>query len=166
VRSEGTRIATSRSMKSAPASARVTPLVNRASAASRQNDRFALALERLRELGAGLEAGGGPLSSSPAPTRLIDALGQSLAEHVARAESFLRSVAASRRDLLPAVVDLRADHAALTQELAELRLSATDDARCDELPLRVRRLLARVASHRSAEAALLERAAEQDANGA
>jgi hypothetical protein len=128
-----------------------------------QNGRFAVALERLRELSAGVEAGGGPLSSSPAPARLVDELVRGLADHVARTERHLQAFATSRRELLPAIVDLRADHAALTQALVDLRVVASNSERWCELPLCVRRLLAKLDTHRDAESMLLDRATESEA---
>jgi hypothetical protein len=139
--------------------ARVHPQAKHAFAGLTQHARFAVTLERLRELCAGVEAGGGPLSSSPAPRRLVDELVRGLGEHVAKTERYLQAIAAARRDLLPAVVDLRADHAALTQALVDLRLVAVNQERWGELPLRVRRLVAKVDSHRDAEATLLDLAA-------
>ncbi len=137
---------------------------NRAFAGLAQRGRFATTLERLRELCARVEAGSGPLSSSPAPTRLVDELVRGLAEHVSKTERHLQVLAANRRDLLPAIVDLRADHAALTQALVDMRHVAANGDRWCELPLHVRRLVARVDTHRDAEAMLLDLAAEREAN--
>jgi hypothetical protein len=65
-------------------------------------------------------------------------------------------VASRRCDLLPAVVDIRTDHAALSHALSDLRVVAADPARWEELPVRIRGLLAKVESHRQVEAALAE----------
>jgi hypothetical protein len=71
----------------------------------------------------------------------------------------LKAVAVSRRDLLPVVVDMRSDHAALSQTLVDLRLLVGDPGRWVELPRRIANLLERLAVHRESEAALLSDAA-------
>lgn len=149
-------------MNTATPSNRVAPPIEQAFSGLGAHRRFAVALERLRELCARVEAGSGPLSSSPAPARLIDELVRGLGEHVANTEEYLQAIAVRRRDLLPAVVDLRTDHAALTQALVDLRLVVTDAERAGTLPSRVRKLHAELDAHRAAEALLLERVRERE----
>jgi hypothetical protein len=128
---------------------RVPPLLD-------EQARFAAALSSLRELCAALEVGALPAELEP--PRLVEELGRMLTHHREDAEEWLRTVASHRRDLLPAVVDMRTDHAALSQALSDLRLVAADPARWVELPPRVTSLLAKMESHRQVEADLVQEA--------
>ena len=98
------------------------------------------------------------------PRRLVEELAEVLALHFADAEHCLGLVASRRRDLLPAVVDIRADHIAMAQTLADLRLLAADPARWGELPSRSARFLANVGLHHEAEAALIQDSVRPVAN--
>jgi hypothetical protein len=124
-----------------------------------EQKRFAALLDSLREASIRLEAGALPLPGKLDPPTLVVELGQVLAEHFASADACLRAVPAERLDLLPAVVDLRLDHAALSDALSDLRLLADDEARWPELPLRIASLLKRLNEHREIEAALVRDAA-------
>lgn len=120
-----------------------------------EQKRLAALLEALRELSAALDVGMGSLPARLEPPRLIEEVAGVLAGHFRSAEDCLQAVAARRPDLLPAVVDMRSDHAALSQSLKDLRLMATDPGRWVELPLRITALLERLALHREGEAALV-----------
>lgn len=123
-----------------------------------EQKRLAALLDSLRELGLVLEVGAAALPARLDPPKLVDELARVLSEHFADAEDCLRT-AAQRHDLLPAVVDLRSDHAALSESLADLRLLAGDQARWTELPSRIASLLRKLAAHREVEAALVQEAA-------
>lgn len=127
-----------------------------------EQQRFGALLDSLRELGAALAEGIDPLPARLEPARLVNELGRVLSEHFHNAEDGLRAVASCRLDLLPAVVDTRLDHAALSRSLADLRLCVEDRARWAELPSRISELLERLSAHREGEAALI-REAEQAA---
>lgn len=124
-----------------------------------EQQRFGALLDSLRELAAALAEGVEPLPARLEPARLVDELARVLAEHFHSAEDGLRAVASCRLDLLPAVVDTRLDHAALSRSLADLRLSIEDRARWAELPPRIVELLERLSAHREGEAALIREAA-------
>ncbi len=123
-----------------------------------EQKRFANLLDSLRELSQVLEVGAAALPAQLDPPKLVDELARVLAEHFADADDCLRR-AAERHDLLPAVVDLRSDHAALSESLGELRLLASDESRWTELPSRIADLLEKLAAHREMEAALIQEAA-------
>lgn len=129
-----------------------------------EQERFAAALESLRELCAALDVGMGALPEQLDPPHVVEELERVLTRHREDADEWLGMVASRRCDLLPAVVDIRTDHAALAQALSDLRLVAADPARWAELPLRITSLLAKVESHRQVEAALAEGAARPDAH--
>ena len=116
---------------------------------------LAAIVESLAAFSAALEVGVGALPLGLDPQRLVDELGTALSEHFRTADQRLNRVAASRLDLLPAVVDMRADHASLAQSVADLRLLVADEGRWAELPLRIARLLETLAEHRETEAALI-----------
>lgn len=124
-----------------------------------EQKRFAALLDALHDLSAALEAGLGSLPARLEPANLVEELARVLAEHFQGAEDCLKAVAVSRRDLLPTVVDMRADHAALSQSLADLRLLVADRGRWVELPQRIAGLLERLAVHRESEATLIRDAA-------
>ncbi|HEV8548551.1 MAG TPA: hypothetical protein VGQ57_05975 [Polyangiaceae bacterium] len=124
-----------------------------------EEKRLAALLDSLRELSGALEVGLAPLPPRLSPPALVEELGQVLADHFQGAEDCLKAVAVSRRDLLPVVVDMRSDHAALSQTLVDLRLLVGDPGRWVELPRRIANLLERLAVHRESEAALLSDAA-------
>lgn len=130
-----------------------------------EQKRFATVLDSLRELCSALDAGVGPLPARLDPSALTDELGGVLAEHFESAEQCLQQVAARRPDLLPAVVDMRSDHTALSQSLADLRLVVADPARWSDLPSRIGALLGTLSVHRECEAALV-RAAARTQSGA
>lgn len=120
-----------------------------------EQKRFAQVVDSLRELSLSLEEGGPLLPARLDPRGLVAELAQVFSEHCASADAGLSVVAAERRDLLPLVVDLRTDHAALSEALTDLRLIAEDQGRWTELPLRIAGLLKKLAAHREAESALI-----------
>jgi hypothetical protein len=123
-----------------------------------EQKRLADLVDSLRELCQVLEVGAAALPPRLDPPKLVDELARVLAEHFAGADDALCRVA-QRHDLLPAVVDLRSDHAALSDALSDLRLVAEDQAQWTELPRRIATLLRKLAAHREVEAALIQEAA-------
>jgi len=124
-----------------------------------EQKRCAALIDALGDLCAALEVGSGPLSARLDPPPLIEELARVLTEHFQGAEDCLMVVAKRRPDLLPAVVDMRSDHAALSESLTDLRLLVADQARWVELPLRIGSVLQRLTVHREAEAGLIRDAA-------
>ena len=124
-----------------------------------EQKRFAAVRDSLRELCAVLNAGVESLPARLDPPHLVEELGGLLADHFEGADECL-TAAAQRHDLLPAVVDMRADHAAFSEALADLRLLAADPVRWVELPLRIASMLERLEVHREGEAALIRDAAQ------
>ncbi len=125
-----------------------------------EQKRFAAVRDSLREVCAALNAGVETLPARLDPPQLVQELDGLLADHFEGADECLRIVAARRHDLLPAVVDMRADHAAFSEALADLRLLAADPARWVELPLRIASMLEKLDVHREGEAALIRDAAQ------
>jgi len=125
-----------------------------------EQKRFAAVRDSLRELCAALNAGVETLPARLDPPQLVEELGGLLADHFEGADECLRAVAARRHDLLPAVVDMRADHAAFSEALADLRVLAADPMRWVELPLRIASMLEKLEVHREGEAALIHDAAQ------
>jgi hypothetical protein len=128
-----------------------------------EQKRFAAVRDSLRELCAALNAGVESLPARLDPPQLVDELGGLLAEHFEDTDECLRTVAAQRHDLLPAIVDMRCDHAVFSEAVADLRLLAGDPGRWVELPLRLAKVLEKLDVHREGEAALI-RDATQAAN--
>jgi hypothetical protein len=112
-------------------------------------------IDSLVAFSAALEVGVGALPLGLNPRALVEDLARVLGEHFQTADQCLNKVAAARLDLLPAVVDMRADHASLLQSVADLRLLVSDEGRWAELPLRIARLLETLAEHRETETALI-----------
>lgn len=152
-------------MTSATAPSRTPAFFGRMPLLLSEQKRFAALVDSLRELGVALEVGFGSLPTRLDPPKLVDELGRVLADHFSEAEDCLREVAARRRDLLPAIVDMRSDHAMLAQSLADLRILVADQARWVELPFRLANLLDKLALHRECEAGLV-REATRAANAA
>jgi len=125
-----------------------------------EQKRFAAVRDSLRELCAALNVDVVALPARLDPPKLIEELGGLLAEHFEGADECLKRVAAQRHDLLPGVVDMRADHAAFSESLADLRLLAADPGRWVELPLRIASVLEKLEVHREGEAALIHDAAQ------
>lgn len=125
-----------------------------------EQERFGALLDSLRELAAALAEGIEPLPARLEPERLVNEAARVLSEHFHSAEDGLCAVACCRLDLLPAVVDTRLDHAALSRSLADLRLFIEDRGRWAELPPRITELLERLTAHREGEAALIHEAAQ------
>ncbi|HEY3494265.1 MAG TPA: hypothetical protein VGK73_06250 [Polyangiaceae bacterium] len=126
-----------------------------------EHERFAAVQKSLRELCGALDAGILPPARLD-PCALVDELGSVLAAHFETAEISLTRVASRRPDLLPGVVDMRSDHTALSQSMADLRLLVSDQGRWSELSGRIAALLRLLAVHREGETALV-RAAEHAA---
>lgn len=124
----------------------------------REKKRFAALVTSMRDLAVALEVGIGAIPVGLEPPKLIDELGSVLAEHFQDADDCLHLVAERRSDLLPAVVDMRADHATLLQALDDLRVLVADEGSWAELPFRLATLLEQLALHRECEAALVREA--------
>jgi hypothetical protein len=127
-----------------------------------EQKRLAALQESLRELCDALDAGILPPPARLEPRALVEELGQILVEHFESADQSLDRVGVRRPDLLPGVIDMRSDHTALSQSLADLRLLVAEPERWSELSNRIAALLRLLAAHREAEAALV-RAAEHAA---
>jgi iron-sulfur cluster repair protein YtfE (RIC family) len=121
------------------------------------HERHAATLESLREMGLAIEIGQA-LPAPLEPSRLLSQLERELSTHFAAEEGLAhyQTIALTRTDLLPRVVDLKADHAGLLRALAHIELIATAPSRWTELPPLVSSLLAALADHERAEADLVE----------
>jgi hypothetical protein len=122
------------------------------------HERQLATLGNLREMCNAIEAGQLSLPGALEPNLLLSELGCGLSAHFANEESSAHfgTIVRTRADLLPRVVDLKADHAALLRTLARIELIATDTSRRAELPALVSGLLADLAAHERAEAELVE----------
>jgi hypothetical protein len=80
-----------------------------------------------------------------------------LSAHFAIEESpaHLGVMARRRPDLLPLIVDLKADHAALLRALSRIEMAASEKSRWGELPALVSALCTDLDAHESAEAELV-----------
>jgi hypothetical protein len=125
-----------------------------------EQQHFAATLESLRSLCEALDAGRWPDRARLDPVKLLDELERALARHVEEADECLMAIALTRRDLLPAVVDIRSDHVALSQGLLDVRIVAGDELRWGELSGAITALLGKLAEHRDAEAALFHQASQ------
>jgi len=119
-------------------------------------EHLAQSLNKLREASAAIEIGLSPLPGRLEPRRLLRELGVDLQSHLATTEGYLRTVAHERPELLPLVVDMRADHAAIARELSALESVVADEARWGELPVLASRLRKLVRAHQEAEANLVQ----------
>jgi hypothetical protein len=101
---------------------------------------------------------GRPLPESLEPARLLSSLRRELSAHFAAEEgrAHYRMSTLTRMDLLPRMIDLKADHVGLLRALSHLEQIATDAGRWDELPALVSSWLSALADHEHAEAELVE----------
>ena len=137
---------------------RIPSLFGRLTILLSSHERQLATLEKLREMCNAIEAGQSSLPAALEPNRLLSDLGCELSVHFAADESVAHfgTIARTRTDLLPRVVDLRADHAGLQRALARIELIATDPDRRTELPPLVSSLLVDLAAHEQAESELVE----------
>jgi hypothetical protein len=121
------------------------------------HERQTVTLENLRAMCNAIEAGQS-LPAALQPHRLLAELGCELSAHFSAEEgpAHFGTMARMRPDLLPRVVDLKADHARLQRALARVELLATDKDRLTELPPLVSALLAELGDHERAEGELME----------
>jgi hypothetical protein len=135
--------------------ARLPAFFGRVAVLLNEHERLAETLRDMRELCAAIQIGISPLPSRLDPERLLHRFKEEFLFHLMEAETCLADVAKKRPGLLPAVVDMKADHVALAGALAELDLIVADEARWGELPLSVTNLLERLRAHQEAEATLV-----------
>jgi len=154
----GTRLALRTSMTPAASSSRFSEFFGRVPLLLSEQKRFAAVQESLRELCDALDAGILPPPARLEPRTLVEELGRILVEHFESAEKSLDRVGIHRPDLLPGVIDMRSDHTALSQSLADLRLLVADPGRWSELSNRIAALLRLLTAHRESEAALVHAA--------
>jgi iron-sulfur cluster repair protein YtfE (RIC family) len=136
---------------------RLPTLFGRLSILLDAHERHMATLESLRQMSDAIEIGQ-DLPAALAPSRLLGALQRELSSHFAAEEgrAHYRTIARTRTDLLPRVVDLKADHTGLLRTLSHIELIATDTGRWTELPALVSNLLGALADHERAEAELVE----------
>jgi hypothetical protein len=98
---------------------------------------------------------------------LLSELRRGLSEHVAaeETEAFFGVIARVRPELLPFVVDLKADHAAMFGALTQLEL-IVGAHRWDELPAPLSNLVATLRAHEQVEADLIESFLERNSEPA
>jgi hypothetical protein len=137
---------------------RLPSLFGRLSVLLDSHERQLATFEHLREMCNAIDAGQSSLPATLDPNRLLTELGCELSAHFTNEEgpAHFGTIARTRTDLLPRVVDLKADHSALQRTLARIELIATDKGRRSELPALVSGLLTDLAAHEQAEAELVE----------
>jgi hypothetical protein len=133
----------------------VPVFLGRAAVLLSEQEQLATTLGQLRELGAAIDAGASPLPPRLDPRLLIRRLKEEFVHHLALTDEWLRLVARTRPALLPAIVDLRSDHAAIGAALADLDEVVAEEARWGELPDALARILECLDVHCSAEALLV-----------
>jgi hypothetical protein len=136
---------------------RLPSLFGRLSILLDAHERHAATLESLRQLCDAIQIGQ-TIPASLEPRQLLRALRRELSSQFAAEEgqAHYRTIARSRTDLLPRMVDLKADHIALLRALSHIESIAADADRWGELPAHVSSLLTALADHERAEAELVE----------
>jgi hypothetical protein len=114
--------------------------------------------EKLVALCAALGAGQSPLPSNLAPARLIAKLRAELSRHFANEETdaHFGAVVRERPELLPRVVELRADHTTMLDLIDGLELIAAEETRWNELIAAIPVFLGQLRMHEQAESALVQ----------
>jgi hypothetical protein len=122
-----------------------------------QHEHLGHTLGKLRTMCDFLEVGRRLESVGIDPPKLLAAWRGDLAQHFVAEESdaHFGMMAEERPRLLPAIVDLKADHAAVLAAIDALLIIATDEARWPELVVPTRRLIRSLEVHERAEALLL-----------
>jgi hypothetical protein len=120
-------------------------------------ERHTRILEKVREMAEAIDAGQSPLPAALDPGPLLLELRWELAMHFAAEESDLHfgTIAREQPALLPRVVDLKADHAAMLEDLLQLETIAHTPARWGELPASVARFVAAFHEHEHSETELV-----------
>lgn len=116
-------------------------------------------LRSLTTMCSALEAGQMMLPPELEPRRLIQELCAGLSTHFEAEEGrgHFGTMAQERPDLLPEIVDLKAEHRAMLEIVRNLTLIVEDTARWTELPAPARALSAKLRAHEQAEAELVRR---------
>jgi hypothetical protein len=121
-------------------------------------ERHTRILEKLREMAEAIEAGQSPLPAELEPGPLLLELRWELAMHFDAEESELHfgTMAREQPEVLPRIVDLKADHAAMLEDLLRLEAIAHMPTRWAELPTSVARFTAAFSEHEQEETQLVE----------
>jgi hypothetical protein len=122
------------------------------------HDRDAGTLEQLHALCDAIKTGRAPLPKELEPGSLLGELRRELLEHVAAEESeaHFATIARVRPELLPLVVDLKADHAALLGALTRIERIANAANQWDELGASISNFIAASRAHEQAETELMQ----------
>jgi hypothetical protein len=136
---------------------RLPSLFGRLSILLDAHERHTATLDGIREMCNALEIGR-TLPESLEPNRLLSSLRRELSAHFAAEEgrAHYRTSTLTRTDLLPRMIDLKADHVCLLRALSHIEQVATDTDRWAELPALVSSWLSALADHEHAEAELVE----------
>lgn len=123
-----------------------------------QHEHLGATLQKLEAVCNALEIGQMSLPADANPPVLLAALRDDLARHFAAEESdaHFGLIAQEEPRLLPAIVDLKADHAGMLSALARLVLVAGDEARWVELVAPAQHLIRALRAHERGEALLLQ----------
>jgi hypothetical protein len=146
-----------RSTKAPQVEPRLPTLFGRLTLLFDSHERHLTVLENLNAMCRAIEAG----QAVPAeldPCRLLFELALELSAHFEIEESpaHFGVMARERPDLLPRVVDLKADHAGLLRALGRIDHIAADKARWPELPLLVSAVREELTAHEQAESDLIQ----------
>lgn len=116
-------------------------------------------LKNLATLCSALEAGQTALPPELEPRTLVQALRVELATHFEAEEgrAHFGTMAQERPDLLPQIVERKAEHRSMLDTVRDLALAVEDTARWSELPAPARDLSASLRRHEQAEAELVRR---------
>jgi len=123
-----------------------------------QHEHLGVTLRCLDSTCDALEIGRTALPVELRPPVLLTALRHALGQHFEAEESdgHFGTIAKEEPRLLPGIVDLKGDHAAMLDAIDGLSLVASDESRWLELVVPVRRLIRALRAHEKAEALLLQ----------
>ncbi|HSU38969.1 MAG TPA: hemerythrin domain-containing protein [Polyangiaceae bacterium] len=123
-----------------------------------QHEHLGATLRNLEAASDALEIGRTSFPAELSPGALLTALRGDLAQHFEAEESDVHfgTIAREEPRLLPGIVDLKGDHAAMLASIDGLLLVAADQSRWLELVVPIRRLIRALRVHERAEALLLQ----------